>query len=445
VDGTKVLVGMIITDDAGNHIPLENRICPQCGETVFKEAGTAEHKSVVFIGDQSSSKTSTILALTHYARHHMLLNTGNVTWNDAACLGNLVDSCRLLTKVDRLQDDLKKFSLGYAPPKTKAQERKDAYSATFFISSMQGARKKILTLMDLPGELCEDGGTLKTAEILNKFKVAMACDTFVMCLDTSVLQAAIDGTAQVDLGDGKMKAPMAIIRDTCKWALEFQKLLVANTDKQDYVPIMLLFTKCKELEHPQENRRNGPIRYNPIKNCYLFDREEQAISDNNIYEAAMENFRTTGKLGTAYQAVLRSSPMGYPAPTYEDANKFPEKRAILRPPTPKNQDSLMRWILMVSGCIPVTGEYQPGGVNVVEGSYKLNTFIDRPQFRKENPKHNTVMETYEDMCQEAMARCVLFANPGKHDMEFVRHYKKELNWFEKQSVKREVLTPDTNG
>ena len=445
VDGTKVLVGMIITDDAGNHIPLENRICPQCGETVFKEAGTAEHKSVVFIGDQSSSKTSTILALTHYARHHMLLNTGNVTWNDAACLGNLVDSCRLLTKVDRLQDDLKKFSLGYAPPKTKAQERKDAYSATFFISSMNGSRKKILTLMDLPGELCLAGGSLNVKDILNKFKVAMACDTFIVCFDTSVLRAAIDGVAQVELGDEEAKAPIEVIEDTCLWAEEFQKLLIDNSDKRDYVPAMLLFTKCTELENPEENRPARAIAFNAIKNCYLFHRDENTIAANQAYNRAMEKFSTTGKLGSAYHAVLRSSPYGYPAPTYKEANEKPEKKAMLRPPTPKNQDSLMRWILMVSGCIPVTGEYRPNGANNVEGSYKLSTFIDRPQFRKENPEHNTVMETYEDMCQEAMARCVLFANPGNHDMEFVRHYKKELNWFEKQSVKREVLTPDTNG
>lgn len=445
VDGTKVMVGMTITDDVGNHIPLENRICPKCGEPVFKEAGTAEHKSVVFIGDQSSSKTSTILALTHYARHHMALDSGNVTWSGAACLSNLVDSCRLLNEVARLKGDLWKFSKGYAPPKTKAQDRKDAYSATFFISSMNGSRKKILTLMDLPGELCLAGGSLDRAAILNRFKVAMACDTFITCFDTSVLRAAIDGVAQVNLSEEEQKSPIEVIEDTCRWADAFQRLLVDNTDKQDYVPAMLLFTKCTELENPDANQAVRATSFNAIKNCYLFHRDETVISANPAYAKAMDKFSTTGRLGTAFHAVLRSSPYGYPAPTYEVAEKFPEKKAMLHPPTPKNQDSLMRWILMVSGCIPVTGEYRPNGVNNVEGSYKLTTFIDRPQFRKENPVHTAVLDTYKTMCPEAMARCVLFANPGRHDMEFVRNFGKELNWIEKKKVEREHLDPDTNG
>lgn len=445
VDNTKVLVGMVITEDTGVHLPLKNRVCPSCGSQVFDKAGTAEHKSVVFIGSQSSGKTSTILAMTHYTQFHMVHNEGNVIWNGASCLDHLVDDCELLTKLDRLDNDLARYSVGYAPPKTEASKRTDAYSATFYVSSMKGSRKRILTLMDLPGELCLDGGGLQTEKILNNFPVAMACDTFIVCFDTTTLQkASASGAAAESMlaSNEKIKSAHQTITDTCKWADEFQKLLVKNGQKKTYVPAMLLFTKCRELEAGEEAPAARQA-VNAIRNCYLFRKEEGAISSNSSYKHAMDQFQMIGGLKQSFHAVLRSSPYGYAAPAYDVANRNPELKETVHAPTPKNLDSLMRWVLMVSGCIPVVGEYRPKmGSN--ENAYSLKYFVGRPQFRKENPECENLLATHKDMCQEAMARCVLFANPGCHDMGLVRNYRVKLNMVQEIMESNRRMAEDSN-
>lgn len=445
VDGTQILNGMVITDSSGFQSPLKNRVCPKCGAPVFKEAGTAEHKSVVFIGSQSSGKTSTILAMTHYAGFHMVFDEGNPVWNGAACLTGLVDSCDLLTDLDRLNNDLNRYHQGYAPPKTEASKRTDAYSATFFVSSMKGSRKRILTLTDLPGELCLDNGTLDTAKILNNFPVAMACDTFVVCFDTTTVNSAARANAATEaaLASGKkILSAHQVIKNTCDWADEFQKLLVSNGNKRTYVPAMLLFTKCPEVESGEEER-TAPAAWNAVRNCYLFRREEGAITGNNFYKHTMEQFQQTKDLSKSFHAVLRSSPYGYPAPAYDMANKDPELKATVHAPTPKNVDSLMRWVLMVSGCIPVTGDYRPRmGSN--ENAYALRYFIDRPQFRMENPKCTSLVDTFTNMNAEAMARCILFANPGSYDMDLVRHYRTPLNLLEQLAWNNKHMVEDSN-
>jgi hypothetical protein len=156
----------------------------------------------------------------------------------------------------------------------------------------------------------------------------------------------------------------------------------------------------------------------------------------------MENFRTTGKMDSAYQAALRSACLADRPPTYRTARYCPEKMALLHPPVVKNLDRLMRWILMVSGCIPATGEYR---FDVEEDTYKLSTFIDRPQYRTENPLHTTVLDTFENMCQEAMARCVLFTNPGCYDVDFVWHYKEPLNVLQRHIIALKKTIPNANG
>lgn len=419
--GTDVLTGMVATRSEGR-ISMDNRVCPACGAKVFPHAGTAKHQSVVFIGDQSAGKTSTLLALTHYAVNHLQFDLGDPIWTGASTIAN-VEEITLLAPPARLQEELGLFTQGVAPKKTDITVRDDAYSATFLISTRNGdiTRRRIITLMDLPGELCEWGGELKTHEILNTFPVALACDTFITCFDTQTVKRAAAGEGGSNMvkdinGNMVLRTPAMVINDTCQWANKFQTMLMAHSDKRSYVPTMLLFTKCSELEQPTQTAVSaGPTTVTPLTNVYMFRQEHSTIAGNNLYQFACRQFSTTGDLERAYHAMLRCSPFGYDAPA---VNMLPQDRAEwgdrVQRPKPHSIDNLMRWLLCVSGCINTEAEYRPNLSS--SDAYRLtNFYIDRTQFRMENPM------TANDI-DESLARCRLFENSGYFDKEFLRRY-----------------------
>lgn len=438
--GNHILTGMNVESKGGRRFNLDNRICPECGARIFEHAGTAAHKAVVFIGDQSSGKTSTILALTHYAMNHLRRDTGSEIWRGTATIPAVVEMKPLEQSVE-LKKELANYQKGIAPKKTDVRERDNAYSSTFLIRSDSGGKivRQILTLTDLPGELCELGGDLKKDKILNEFAVAMACDTFVTCFDTSTVHQAASGeggsnTTRDENGVEILRTPAMIIDDTCSWADKFQTMLIQNNKKRTYVPTMLLFTKCREIEQaaPDAGKAVSASR-NLIQEAYMFNREQAQISSNHLYKGACDQFENTGGLKKAFQARLRCSPFGYPAPAANMLEMYPELKETVHAPEPKNIESLMRWVLMVSGCIPTEAEYRTsiGGRDF----YRLNNFyIDRPQYRCENPKFNG------DNPDEGLARCGLFANPGKHDRDLVSRYGNRAGMI----MARVTMRPDTN-
>lgn len=439
--GNEVVVSTTI-HNGQQFLPEDNRICGKCGEPIFKAAGTAEHKSIVFIGEQSAGKTSTILALTHYAEAHLKHNTGNPIWCDAAT-NDIVQQMKLLAPEARLHYELNTlFPLGVAPRKTDANERKNAYSATFLVTSGKKGKKvtkKILTLMDLPGELCLWGGELNQKKIVNDFPVALACDTFVVCFDTSAVEQARkekeengieNGIRMVnpETGQRELRQFHQMIDDTCQWADAFQDMLIQNERKQNYVPAILVFTKCQSLENPQAVN-GGPAegRHAPEDRAYMLQDERIAINADEVFRAALESLGQTGKLNTAYNAALRASPYGYAAPAEDDVEFKEEdgmvqvvpkegKQFKIQSPTPKNIDKLMRWLLMVSGCIPTEGAYHKEIRDRGDG-YQLRDYIlTRPQLRTQNPLYPG------ENPDEALARCILFANPTEKDKEYLRSY-----------------------
>ena len=471
--GNDVLTGVAAFTE-GHSIPMHNnRVCPRCGESIFEHAGTAEHRSVVFLGYQSSGKTSTILALTHYACNHMRNDMGSNIWTGAATL-DCIESVDHLAPSPRLKNELDCYNDGIAPEKTAVSKREDAYSSTLLVRSKVGEKtvNRILTLTDLPGELCVMGGKLKTQDIYDKFAVATACDTFVVCLDTSTVERAANGDEAMlevknENGDYVRRTPSQIIDDTCKWADEFQKMLLQESEKKMYVPAMLLFTKCHQLENETEEETAPKGILNPIKQIYMFRKEQNAIESNHIYDVACKSFNNQGGLPNAFHAMLRCSPYGYNAPAInvvkktvadnrerilrekpEFAGYFEEYKPSLlskitrafqdlfenrlKRPEPRNIDNLMRWILCVNGCIPTVSQYKPhlSSSEVLEIN---DYYINRTQHREQNPQKGQEVE-------EALARCRLFENPGKYDQTFVKFYAQKARLF----TEKLMAKPNTN-
>ncbi len=368
----------------------QSRICPSCGEPVFEKAGTAAHKSVAFVGYQSSGKTSTILALTHYARNAIAGSFGSTIWQNAAPIAGIDIS--LLSPAPRLREDLAGYSEGYAPPKTQASSREDAYSATFLIQREGSSKKQILTLIDLPGELCmgekekdADSGTLEADKINNQFQIAMTCDVYIACFDTAALESAAEGMA-------------SRAADVCSWVENFQRMRCAYLGIKDPVPVMLLYTKCAELEVNGVEELPSAVFRN-VK--YVFESEQAHIENKPIYRFPLQRFQKLSLMRSAYVAALRCSPYGYAAPSKLAAR---EQNIPVQLPVPYHIDSLMRWLLVLIGAIPVNAQkYRDYGGNAVDSLD--NYYLQRQQYRRESPADEN----------EAVARYYLFLNPGLQD------------------------------
>lgn len=385
-----VLVGYTVKYFSGLVRDYQARVCPSCGEPVFEKAGTAVHKSAAFVGYQSSGKTSTILALTHYARNAIAGSFGSTIWQSAAPIAGI--DVTLLSPPQRLREDLKGYSMGYAPPKTQASVREDAYSATFLIQREGSNRKHILTLIDLPGELCmgeneknANSGTLEADKIHNQFQIAMTCDVYIACFDTSVLENAAEGLA-------------SRAGNVCSWVENFQKMRCNFLGTRDPAPVMLLYTKCAELEE----RGVEEIPSTTFRNVkYVFESEQAHIENKPIYHFPLQRFQKMDLMRSAYVAALRCSPYGYAAPSKLAAK---EQEIPVQLPVPYHIDSLMRWLLVLIGAIPVNAQKFRFHGGEAEGTLD-NYYLQRPQYRRESPMDD----------DEAVARYYLFLNPGKQD------------------------------
>lgn len=412
-EGNPVLEGYSLKS-VGGAIRVTARVCCQCGTRVFEHAGTAKHQAVAFIGSPKAGKTSTILALTHYATFYMDNGFGGgKIWEGCQTIDS-VASVQLLDKTARKSADLDNYGQGIAPAKTAAEKREDAYSVTFRLSNKaEGKKRYLLTLIDLPGELCVEDGKVQWAKVQNLFPVALTCDAFVLCFDTQSL-AGKNGT----------QSPAQLVADVCNWADQFQKMRAQHNGLDTYVPTMVLFTKCEELEDP--NAAVPPMRpLLPLDRMYLLKSEKQQIAGNKMYQFVSERFSNYGQLDKAYHAMMRCSPFGYNAPDAEVLRETKKAGSDIpyHIPMPKNIDYLMRWLLSVTGCIPTEASFSR---SINDVPYVLRNFcITRPQLRSQNPGlvADKTYGTIGDI-EESMARCALFENPGHFDREYVGKHDK---------------------
>ena len=421
-ENAPVLVGYNLHLPSIGYLCLEARVCPKCGTPVFKHAGTAKHQAIAFIGYQAAGKTSTILALAHYAGNYMITGFGSQIWDGKQMIDS-VATVEPLDEATELVADLENYGKGIAPGKTLATKRADAYSATFRIKNKSQNRHYLITLTDLPGELCLENGTIDRPRVLNNFPVALSCDAFVACFDTQSISASTGGVVNK-------------VMNVCRWTDEFQKMRASHNQVETYVPTMLLFTKCQDLEDPNAPAFK-PKTLLPLEQMYCLRDEKQLIARNNLYKFVCDQFDQFGQLKRAYHSMMRCSPFGYKAPSENDLKNGAQPQS----PTPRNIDRLMRWVLSVSGCIPTEASY---ALNPAAVPFKLHDFcISRPQLRNQNPGcDNDKRYGNIDDIQESMARCALFENPGRYDKEMVgRHDQKARLVMTRMDSK---MHPNTN-
>lgn len=392
--GDEVLTGYDLRLKVGGHVSVSNaRICPKCGEKVLTHAGTAKHQSITFVGKPGSGKTSLILALTHYALTAMEKGRRHKIWAEKSNICE-VETVEALDMVEKLRDELNtKYAVGIAAVKTPALERKDAYSSTFRIKNRTQDKYYLLTLQDLPGELCIRKGEVDEDKIKNEFPIALSCDAYIACFDTTAV------------AEEEQDATLNVVSEICNWVDHFQRMRQSNNQGSTFVPTMIACTKCEDLENPTAEPENKTALL-PLDQIYMLRDEKLQMGRNPLYGRVVRQFNANISLHKAYHAMMRCSPYGFPAP--KDQN--PE--SVERLPEPKNVELLMRWILSVTGSIPTAAQFSLAQ-NTGMPPFVLNNYcISRPQLRSQNPIVNQEVE-------ESMARCALFENPGYFDREYV--------------------------
>lgn len=374
--GGSVVTGMCLELN-GQKLVLENRLCPECGEAVLPHAGTARHHCVTFLGEMASGKTSVQLALTHYALNRLLTDVGSPIWENTPGISG-VKRIELLNPSEYLREDLQRYSKGVALDKTYPHSD-SIHNPTFLIEAADGHRS-ILTLTEIPGELCRTNGSLDQEKIFNELPLALACDAVVLCVDPN-------RTASQE----EQKNSVLLLRNLAE---DFQRVraIFSGSRIADWVPTMVLFTKYPEPELWPSVWAKAPRT--PAEAAYLQWQEQAELEQSPLfvplhYEFIQQNM--------GYYAMLGCTAYGYtPVPFLH-----PENIGSGVPLQPKNIHTLMHWLLCVTGCIPVE-------LNAPESKAERHT-ISRPQLRAENPL----------TAEEAQARCRLFANPGRFDRLFL--------------------------
>ncbi len=424
-DGDDVLIGYLARSGK-KQIPVDARVCRHCDTPVFEHAGTAEHRSVAFIGEPSSGKTSTILAMTHYAKNA----ARNIKTNDPIWTGSYsvpgIDYIRILNVDEDLDHDLDLYAKGIAPEKTDLKSRDDAYSSTLWIQNAAGS-KFILTLMDLPGELCQNDGRINGEKILTEFPVALACDAFIICFDTT---QAVGGAAN------------ETIMNVCSWANEFQALRqsykVSSIEGENegpnkitadcFAPMMLLFTKCAELEDGALEKQEDVnyIKPDRISEIYSLKVEREFINRNEVYNDVGGLLQKYENLKDAYFSRLRSSPYGFAAPNETQykadpsVNKNPD--GSVKCPKPIHVAELMQWLLTISGCVPVDAVYCENPAQPEHVYKPRDPYVHRAQYRVKLPYGKNGLAQLD----EAVCRAYLFENYSNIDKACIWDYEEIL-------------------
>ena len=193
------------------------------------------------------------------------------------------------------------------------------------------------------------------------------------------------------------------------------------------VPVLLLFTKCENLEKATEEE----LRQSGREGHYLFA-SEQAVLDNEVFfQEVLQHISRARDLNECYRAALRCSPYGAVVDEKKD-------NAVPVQPKPKNVDLMMKWILRVTGCAPVA-------LDSFKGMKGVKAYVKAPENRELLPdeKHfgrklstsevrlypmthyfrSDLKQAVAPIAQIAMTRWILFEN--FKDSE--RRYAQERN------------------
>jgi hypothetical protein len=188
--------------------------------------------------------------------------------------------------------------------------------------------------------------------------------------------------------------------------------------------MMVVFTKCKELENSTEENLMERKFHNPKRaaEVYSLKTEREHIDSSPVYKEVGEMVQVYENLQNAYVARLRMSPFGMNVEKEDvylednSVNKNPD--GSIKYPKPRQVDKLMHWLMVITGCVPAPAVFVPNPM-APEHVHKLSdVYVRRPQYRFWAPQGRT----YEERVDEAMCRAYLFENYSEVDAGYIINY-----------------------
>lgn len=446
ISGTGALVPLSRNKDA--------RLCPECLEKIFAGAGTAVHRTVVFIGSHGTGKTSAILAASHLLHYCGEDEEESSIWNGVKLYNfRQRDMC---SPSRQMIEEFKGYSHALAPAKTDtirvgaSSEMHKAYSSTFRLVDRYNTTT-LLSLLDAPGEICkETNGTIDEEMIEKHFNIILTSDAYVLCFEhpkgeeerkkrEALIQQRKTESGVVSnrtsANPDDIAIPMPPAKKVCNWADQIQKMRrkkLKNEGKEaGNIPMLLLFTKCPQLESDDELDES---QYRPHKSdLYLFPKERQAINEEKSFQKLIKLLSEHSSMKESYCAQLRCSPYGFQSESKDDRMYLKDTETIQKTalrPAPQNVDKLVEWILYVTGTVPVdlssislgtsyvippeNRDLMPYAKYLHDGGREVVLTWNIWKWAKERPYMNVV--------RVAALRCRLFDNPRPMDRDLVRFH-----------------------
>ena len=377
-----VLVGYFANTGLYDRCMMEGkRLCPCCGNAVIPHAGAVPQKIVAFIGGMRASKTTTMLALVHYAWYGCCPPMIHSIWADAERIPQICHF-ELLDPSDNLRGDMVHYEQGISPPKYRCDEMPTAN----LLATKSDYSKVILTLLNPPGELFDAYiNRVNTDLLFNHFPILLKADVLIHCVSNRTL----DPAANIRPDQYNMTTDLSCA----------ESLVSALSSAGFYPPVLTLFTDLPE----QCSYSNSPL---VPKGINLLHKEYGALQHNPLTANYLQMAGHFSNMRMDSPAVYRNAmychPMGYDTPVI-NMYDLSEKDEQPVQPSPVKIPLLMRWILYVTGILPTEFE-QPATGELIQG------YVTRTQYRQENPVDKI----------EAVARCILFQNPGQNDVSLMR-------------------------
>lgn len=336
--------------------------CPSCGQPVINGAGKYRHNLIGLLGAQSAGKTSTITAmLSELKKSYREL--GVKYPGNPLCDG----------RYSERESSMALYENHWAVRKTNVYTNAGTFNASVLLESAQGGARQILTFIDIAGEQCYDLEThTMNRTALDVYPLINNCQIYLLC--TCINRK---GYGNAD-GEDAVIPPDAV--------LEIANAFYANLrEKENVPPLCIVATKADMAV----NASAGSVRDNPFHGIksnagYLYKNQLELMSniydtvnDEDIKEPLRWCCDTLNELkNITYVSMLSCSALGRKGVLYDgemaDIQPYKNDRGKEEPFMRQRLDVLWRWLLQVTGVIPLDGKYTVKHIPSYGESYLVN-------------------------------------------------------------------------
>lgn len=359
------------------------RLCPKCKRKVPNSACSVPQKLVTFFGNMLANKTSTLITLTHFAMYGQSIYSHDSYWSDEDRISQ-INYFKIESVSPFLMKEVERDDKRAIPPKYGI--RTFDMPVVEILVNAQNCSSTLLTMINPPGELCTAGDNFSEIDkrlLYTQFPAVINSDLMIHCV-----------------------SPVNFMRKEIKACISSTESLLGLLDEVgNYCPVLTLFTDLSLKT--QSKRIQIANELNMLYDEYL------SLKTNDISNNYMDESKSYDRISIESKVRFRNVMHCCPFSPYRDQkfrNENDDNISHFRPYS-ENIPLLMLWILRTIGALDIS----------LDSSNTKQVKILRNQFRHQ-PSVNR---------DEAIARCILFSNPGENDRRIADTHNKLMEFLTK--------------